>query len=93
MWILPVTMGRPYGTCLIRQNIGGIGNVTILPRDCTLDQVTAFDTGPGNMLIDAFISRMTAGREYYGREYLDRICKYSRAQGITDVDCLRTITQ
>ena len=45
------------------QNIGGIGNVTILPRDCTLDQVTAFDTGPGNMLIDAFISQMTEGQK------------------------------
>lgn len=47
------------------QNIGGIGNVTILPRDCTLDQVTAFDTGPGNMLIDAFISQMTEGQKTY----------------------------
>lgn len=53
-----------------------IWQVTILPRDCTLDLVTAFDTGPDNMLIDAFISQMTDGREYYGREYLDRICKY-----------------
>ena len=33
------------------------------------------------------------GREYYGREYLDRICEYSRAQGIKVVDCLRTITR
>ncbi|MCY0899588.1 MAG: anhydro-N-acetylmuramic acid kinase [Firmicutes bacterium] len=34
-------------------NIGGIANVTLLPKDCTLDQVTAFDTGPGNMVLDA----------------------------------------
>lgn len=35
------------------QNIGGIGNVTVLPPMATLDQVFAFDTGPGNMIIDA----------------------------------------
>lgn len=33
------------------QNIGGIGNVTVLSKDC---ETFAFDTGPGNMLIDAF---------------------------------------
>ncbi|MCR2821232.1 anhydro-N-acetylmuramic acid kinase AnmK [Lederbergia panacisoli] len=34
------------------QNIGGIGNVTVLPKQCTLDDLIAFDTGPGNMIID-----------------------------------------
>ena len=43
------------------QNIGGIGNVTLLPAGCTLDQVTAFDTGPGNMIMDALASRLTKG--------------------------------
>ena len=47
------------------QNIGGIGNVTVLPANCTLDQVFAFDTGPGNMVIDAVISRLTNGRMTY----------------------------
>ncbi|MGL6120864.1 MAG: anhydro-N-acetylmuramic acid kinase AnmK [Fusobacteriaceae bacterium] len=36
----------------IFQNIGGIGNLTLLPKNCTLDEVSAFDTGPGNMIID-----------------------------------------
>ena len=33
-------------------NIGGIANVTILPANCDLNQVRAWDTGPGNMIID-----------------------------------------
>ncbi len=34
-------------------NIGGIANVTILPAACELEQVRAWDTGAGNMVIDA----------------------------------------
>lgn len=47
------------------QNIGGMGNLTYLPADCTLDEVSAFDTGPGNVLIDGVTSRMTNGRHLY----------------------------
>ena len=34
-------------------NIGGIANLTIVPANCALEQVRAWDTGPGNMAIDA----------------------------------------
>ena len=34
------------------QNIGGIANVTILPKSNNLNEVIAFDNGPGNMMID-----------------------------------------
>ena len=34
-------------------NLGGIANVTILPANCQLSQVRAWDCGPGNMVIDA----------------------------------------
>ncbi len=37
-------------------NIGGIANLTILPRDPAA-QVTGFDSGPGNLLMDAWIHR------------------------------------
>lgn len=47
------------------QNIGGIGNVTVLPRAAALSDVFAFDTGPGNMVIDAVISRITNGAMSY----------------------------
>ena len=39
------------------QNIGGIGNVTFIPGKGTLDDVFAFDTGPGNMIIDELMQR------------------------------------
>lgn len=49
------------------QNIGGIGNVTILPANCTLDQVVAFDTGPGNMVMDALTQALTNGELAFDR--------------------------
>jgi anhydro-N-acetylmuramic acid kinase len=47
------------------QNIGGIGNCTLLPADPSLDDVRAFDTGPGNMVIDAAVELLTNGEQTY----------------------------
>lgn len=47
------------------QNIGGIANVSFLPDDCKLDDIIAFDTGPGNMVIDDIIRIITKGRKRY----------------------------
>ncbi len=43
-------------------NIGGIANVTLLPSG------VAFDTGPGNMAIDALAAHMTGGRQTFDRD-------------------------
>ncbi len=51
------------------QNIGGIGNVTWIPK--TSDSVhppIAFDTGPGNMLMDDAIERITNGQQHFDRD-------------------------
>jgi anhydro-N-acetylmuramic acid kinase len=39
------------------QNIGGIANLTAIPAGASPDQVLAFDSGPGNMVIDALTER------------------------------------
>lgn len=36
-------------------NIGGIANITLLKKNATADDVAAFDTGPGNMVVDALM--------------------------------------
>lgn len=39
-------------------NIGGISNITFIPASGEKEQVIAFDTGPGNMLIDQLMQRL-----------------------------------
>lgn len=43
-------------------NIGGISNLTLIPRNASLDQVIGFDTGPGNMVIDGLIRKFTGNK-------------------------------
>lgn len=55
----------------VLQNIGGIANATFLPPlsapDGERDEI-AFDTGPGNMLIDDAAGRATAGEWTYDHD-------------------------
>ncbi|MEK8132318.1 anhydro-N-acetylmuramic acid kinase [Paenibacillus filicis] len=64
----------PYGDLIlfrddrmgrIVQNIGGIGNCAVLPAGAQPHEVTAFDTGPGNMLIDQAVLELSGGRLSY----------------------------
>ena len=48
-------------------NLGGIGNVTYLAAGKGLEAVVAFDTGPGNMVMDGLVRRLTKGREAMDR--------------------------
>lgn len=47
------------------QNIGGIGNVTVLAKNGDEDAVFAFDTGPGNMIIDQIVAHYTNQKQQY----------------------------
>lgn len=59
-------LAHPRRTRIV-QNIGGIANCTVLPAGCQLADVTAFDTGPGNMVIDALVRIVTAGKKQFDK--------------------------
>jgi anhydro-N-acetylmuramic acid kinase len=69
------------------QNIGGIANVTWLPADCRIEDIIAFDTGPGNMVIDGLIRLMSEGRKK-----LDLGGKLA-ARGMVDEQLLKQMLQ
>jgi anhydro-N-acetylmuramic acid kinase len=60
-WVL--LRHKRRGRCI--QNIGGIGNVTYIPAKASWADVFAFDTGPGNMIIDELASVATNGKQHY----------------------------
>lgn len=47
----------------VLQNLGGIGNLTVIPADSQIDQLLAFDTGPANMVIDQTMA------SFFGRSF------------------------
>jgi anhydro-N-acetylmuramic acid kinase len=49
-------------------NIGGMANLTWLPARGETAPLLAFDTGPGNALIDAAVGLATGGAEHYDRD-------------------------
>jgi anhydro-N-acetylmuramic acid kinase len=46
-------------------NLGGISNVTVIPANAQIEDVLAFDTGPGNMLIDEAVRLLKKGEYNY----------------------------
>lgn len=50
---------------IVLQNIGGISNLTYLPKKCSIEEVFSFDTGPGNIMIDYFV------KKYFDKPYDD----------------------
>lgn len=56
-------VGRSKTKNRLLLNLGGIANFTVLPKNCSVDDVIAFDTGPSNMVIDALMQR------FFGKKY------------------------
>ncbi len=61
--IFDYEMIRETDADVVALNIGGIANITYMPASCAKEAVRAFDTGPGNMLIDY------AMEHFYGSKY------------------------
>ena len=61
----------------IVQNIGGIANLTAIPAGASAEKVAAFDTGPGNMVIDAVTDRL------FGKPY-DRDGRIAASGAVLD---------
>ena len=64
-------------------NIGGIANITAIPAGGGPEQVIAFDTGPGNMVIDQLVVEYTGGKQKFDRG--GRIARRGRVEaGLLD---------
>ncbi|WP_353071471.1 anhydro-N-acetylmuramic acid kinase [Tunturiibacter gelidiferens] len=61
--MLDYCMFRSAKVSRVLLNLGGIGNLTAIPAEAGVDGLMAFDTGPGNMVIDACMKRL------YAREF------------------------
>jgi anhydro-N-acetylmuramic acid kinase len=70
----------------VLQNLGGIGNLTAIPAGAAVDGVMAFDTGPGNMVIDGCMKRL------YEREF-DRNGTVARSGRVLDSVVIETLRE
>ena len=59
--MLDYCMFRSAKVSRVLQNLGGIGNLTAIPAEARVDGVMAFDTGPGNMVIDGCMRGCMSG--------------------------------
>ncbi|MFC6136935.1 anhydro-N-acetylmuramic acid kinase [Streptomyces spororaveus] len=86
MWL----RGRPGVPVAL--NLGGIGNVTVVPggAEGTAGEPLAFDTGPANALIDAAV-RALAGRDASGEAYAMDAGGALAARGVVHPPLLRRL--
>jgi anhydro-N-acetylmuramic acid kinase len=56
----------PGGSPRAFQNLGGIGNLSVV--SARLEDTLAFDTGPGNMVLDGLVRRATGGARTFDRD-------------------------
>jgi anhydro-N-acetylmuramic acid kinase len=49
-------------------NVGGVASLTAIPASAGPDRVIGFDSGPGTMVIDGLVARMTGGREGFDQD-------------------------
>src|SRR4051795_3757342 len=80
LWFRGARIGR------IVQNIGGIANLTAISAGARPEQVVAFDTGPGNMVIDAVT------QELFGRAF-DRDGRIAASGEVDDAVLARILRQ
>jgi anhydro-N-acetylmuramic acid kinase len=59
---------RSAGESRVLLNLGGMANVTWLPRGGSLAEVLAFDTGPGNAVLDGLMSLRSGGRQSHDHD-------------------------
>ncbi len=66
--IVDYLLFRDHRTGRVALNIGGIANITVIPAGADTLDILAFDTGPGNMVIDALVTHMSKGRQHFDRD-------------------------
>lgn len=54
--------------CRAVVNLGGISNLTLLPPRAPVTEISAFDAGPGNVLIDGVVRRLSGGGAEYDED-------------------------
>ena len=78
--LLDIAFYSHPGKLRVLQNLGGIANLTVIPPGSNLDRmqrVIAFDTGPGNMVIDACVQKL------FGKPYDRNGAAAARGQVLT----------
>ncbi len=56
---------RSVGEGRVILNVGGIANLTAFPAGAVADNVVAFDTGPGNLVMDGLVRALSGGQEAF----------------------------